>query len=101
MSTTVFYTPTDDDGAHRHKVVLDADYDLEDGTWNDSIAEQCADDWHSNHDGWEAQWPRVFVLYADKEGPELARFEVERETVPHFMAMPVSRPSSAATGRAP
>lgn len=87
MTTTVFYTATDDDGAYRYLVTLDADYDLEAGTWNDSIAEQCADDWHGNHDGWEASWPRIFTLYATKEGPALARFEIEREAVPQFNAM--------------
>lgn len=88
MTTTVFYTPTDDEDAHRHLVTMEADYDLEEGTWLDSVAEQCADDWHRNHDGWEASWPRIFTLYAKKEGPALARFEIERETVPQFNAMP-------------
>jgi hypothetical protein len=86
MPTTLYYNEDGDDEGRRHQVTLIADYDLDDDTWNDSIAEQCAEDWHSNHDGWEASWPRVFSLYRQKTGPSFARFEVERETVPQFNA---------------
>jgi hypothetical protein len=89
MSTTLHYSATADEGAHRYQVTLDADYELEDdGIWNDSIAEQCAHDWHNNYDGWEAYWPRVFVLYKGKTGPAFAKFEVDRETIPQFNATP-------------
>ena len=86
MATTLFYSASDDETAHRYQVTLIADYDLDDNTWNDSIAEQCADDFHSEHDGWEASWPRVFALYRDNKSPAFARFEVEREMVPQFNA---------------
>jgi hypothetical protein len=93
MTTTLFYSSAargDASGdGYCHQVTLEATYDLTDDTWLDSIAEQCADDWHSNHDGWEASWPRVFALYASKEGPAIAHMEVERETVAQFMATPV------------
>lgn len=50
------------------------------------IAEQCAEDFHSNHDGWEVVWPREFVLYETEDGPTLARFEVDMEARPEFSA---------------
>ena len=86
MPTTLYYNPRGDDTGHRHQVTLIADYDLNDDSWNDSIAEQCAADWHDNKDGWEGEWPRVFSLYRDKTGPAFARFEVGREYTPEFSA---------------
>lgn len=91
MPTTLYYTTHDDDHAHRYQVTLIADYDLTDDTWSDSIAEQCADDWHCNHDGWEASWPRVFSLYRDKTGPSFASFTIEREYEPCFSATPIAQ----------
>jgi len=86
MPTTLYYNPRGDDTGHRHQVTLIADYDLDDDSWNDSLAEQCAEDWHNNKDGWEGDWPRVFSLYRAKTGPAFARYEVEVETVPQFNA---------------
>lgn len=86
MNTTLYYNAYGDESGHRHKVTLMGNYDPADSDWHAYIAEQCAEDWHSNHDGFEARWPRVFVLYADKDGPHFARFEVDRETVPQFNA---------------
>jgi len=57
--------------------------------WYDDCAERCADDYHSNHDGWESVWPRTFKLYATEDGPALAAFEVDREARPEFIASPV------------
>jgi len=48
------------------------------------IAAKCADDYHSNHDGWESSWPLTFTLHETEEGPEIARLEVDREAIPHF-----------------
>ena len=86
MTTTLYYSPHGDDTYHRHEVTVDGDYDLSDDTWNDSLAEQCAKDWHSNCDGWEGVWPRVFALYRDTTGPAFARFQVDREYEPSFSA---------------
>lgn len=56
------------------------------------IAERCAEDFHSNHDGWECSWPREFVLWGSEEGgEELGRFEIDRETVPVFSAVQIKR----------
>jgi hypothetical protein len=49
------------------------------------IAEECADDYHSNHDGWEDSWPVTFLLW-DNQGRELGTFEVYRDTEPVFRA---------------
>lgn len=92
MPTTVFYNAYEDDDEDRIQVDLIADYDLRDDTWHDSIIEQCAEHWHSEHDGWEAHWPRVFTLYATKNGPPVARMEVEREYTPEFNATPIKTP---------
>jgi hypothetical protein len=86
MPTTLYYNPQGDDNGHRHQVTLMADYDLSDDTWNDSIAEQCAHDWHTNKDGFEGEWPRVFSLYRHKTGPAFARLEVSLEYEPTFSA---------------
>lgn len=85
----VYYSARDD--GHRYRLELDATftegrYDLTDFDDQQVIVETCAEDWHVNHDGWEAHWPRKFTLYADKEGPALATFEVDREHVPSFSA---------------
>lgn len=52
----------------------------------DMVAEDAADDYHSNHDGWEAAWPKVFAIHETEDGPELARFEVQRDFAPTFSA---------------
>ena len=50
------------------------------------LAERCADDFHSNHDGWECRWPREFELYESEDGPAVAKLLIERESVPLFTA---------------
>lgn len=54
--------------------------------WRDwsCVVTDLADDYHSNHDGWESSWPLQFRIYED--GVEVARFEVEREYDPRFTA---------------
>lgn len=48
------------------------------------IADELAEDYNDNHDGWEASWPLELRIY--KDGVEVARFEVEKEMVPSFSA---------------
>ncbi len=48
------------------------------------LAENAAEDYHGEHDGWEATWPIKLVLYSGSK--ELGRFEVDREAVPQFHA---------------
>jgi hypothetical protein len=52
------------------------------------VAEDCADDYHRNHDGWEAAWPMKFHVSVD--GKKLGTFEVDREALPHFRAVKVA-----------
>lgn len=49
------------------------------------VAEECAEDYHGNHDGWEAGWPLDFFIF-DEEGKLLGKFEVNREAQPVFTA---------------
>lgn len=49
------------------------------------LAEDAAEDYHSNHDGWESSWPITFSLYGI-DGEKIGDFAVERETVPSFVA---------------
>ena len=84
MKTTVYYSASADATAHRFRLDLPQDLDVHDSADRVGLVEECADDWHSNHDGWEAKWPRMFVLYESKEGPALERFEVDREANPIF-----------------
>jgi len=44
-------------------------------------ATEAAEDYHSNHDGWESRWPQKFTV--EVEG-DRATFEVDREAVPTF-----------------
>lgn len=56
------------------------------------IADELADDFHSNHDGWEAEWPLELRIY--KEGKEVARFSVEREYEPTFTPREIETPDA-------
>ena len=52
------------------------------------VAEECAQDYHDNHDGWELQsWPYTFSLRGTEDGPVHVRFAVDREAVPSFTAL--------------
>jgi hypothetical protein len=48
----------------------------------EDFARDAADYCHSFRDGWEWHWPKTFVIL--KDGAEVDRFEVDRETVPEF-----------------
>jgi hypothetical protein len=54
------------------------------------VATDLAEDYHSNHDGWEAHWPLQIRIYDD--GVEVARFSVERENEPVFYAWEIETP---------
>lgn len=88
MPTTIFYNPHGQDGGYRFRAELKGVFDIADADEHENIAEQCAEHWHNDCDGFEGEWPRVFILFADGAGPSFARFEVGRETVPQFHASP-------------
>ena len=48
------------------------------------VAEDAAEDYHSNHDGWESSWHLRFTI-VDSQGID-HDFEVSREAVPRFYA---------------
>jgi len=48
------------------------------------IAEDAAEDYHSNHDGWESSWPVKIEVFNGTRS--LGVFEVEREMEPVFRA---------------
>ncbi len=91
-TTTIWYARADYGSAYRHSVTVGGSWDSMDSFDAENLAQECAEDYHSNHDGWEASWPLTFALYASKDGPEVGRFEVEREMEPTFMASPVAVP---------
>lgn len=55
MPTTMYYNPRGDDTGYRHKLTMDGEHDLDDDTWHDDLAQQCAKDWHDEKDGWEGE----------------------------------------------
>lgn len=61
------------------------------------MAQEAASDYHDNHDGWESSWPLVFSLHETQGGPELARFEVQREAEPVFYAAAMAKAEGDAT----
>lgn len=48
------------------------------------LAEDAAEDFFHNHDGWECKWPMVFNVYDDDK--HLGRYSVDVEHQPHFSA---------------
>lgn len=54
-----------------------------------AAAEEAAEDYHNNHDGFEAKWPLTVVFYETEEGPEMSRWLVEMEHVPSFSAFTI------------
>lgn len=73
----------------RYELELPDPYCLARPLEQSEIAELCADDYWSSHDGWEASWPLDFALFESEDGPEIARCLVDMEAVPQFHA---SRP---------
>lgn len=67
---------------------LDTHWDIHnDGRW---AAQDAADNYHSEHDGWECSWPLIFSLHESENGPEICRFSVNREAEPVFSASPIA-----------
>lgn len=84
MSRPVFYSAAESETRHRLPLFCFLDvYDVGD---QQMLAELAADDFHSHHDGWEYSWPVRIELYGDEDGAAVARFDVERESVPEFTA---------------
>lgn len=56
----------------------------------DDIGE-LADDYYSEHDGWEDTWPLEFRVY-DDSGAEVGRWSVSQEYSPSFVVTTVANP---------
>jgi hypothetical protein len=87
----VYYSVPEHDAETRYRIA--------ETTWNfddpDYLAEECAENYHHEHDGWEADWPLTFVLYETKDGPERARMSVDCKPVPWFTATEVETKEAA------
>lgn len=71
-----------DDFENAYEISLAFQYDDDEA---DDVAEECAEDYHGNHDGWEHSWPADFYIYS-MEGKLLGVFEVDRQSTPVFYA---------------
>lgn len=95
---TIWYRVIDHCEASYYDIELPDTYDLTRPMEQTLIAERCAEDYHSNHDGWESNWPLTFALHATEDGPEVARLNIDREAVPHFYASHVKTPNQKFSG---
>lgn len=91
---TIWYRVVDHCEESYYDVQLPDTYDLTRPIEQTMIANQCADDYHSNHAGWESSWPLTFTLHATEAGQEMARLNVEREMVPQFYASHADVPNA-------
>ena len=81
MSTTYRY--------NRPETMDPEDYFELKSNWGDSegewIAREAAEDYHSQHDGWEASWPITLIIRREN-GSEIGIYDIDREYVPEFYA---------------
>lgn len=54
------------------------------------LAEDAAEEFFHEHDGWESKWPLVFNVYDDDR--HLGRYSVDVEHQPHFSATRMEAP---------
>lgn len=86
MMGEIFYGVDDEDPSYSLKDQysdLEAYSDLE----LQFLAEECAADYHRNHDGWEAEFPIEIYIFKKETDTECFRaFSVDREHEPRFSA---------------
>lgn len=87
-----FYSIRDYD----HRYALETRCNVERPIEAEDFAQEAAADFHSSYDGWEYAWPIEFTIYAEKDGPAVGHFDVEREMEPVFYAY--SRALAASSG---
>lgn len=83
-SITFWYGRAEDGYESRYPLTVRGAYDLSDAWDQSMLMKHAAQDYHSNHDGWEASWPCTFALAASEDGPEVARFTIDRDVEPVF-----------------
>lgn len=81
---TIWYSV--DDNEQRFGLSIPETWDAMRPREQQTIAELCAENYHSEHDGWESRWPIELALYEAEEGDPIARLEIDREAVPQFTA---------------
>lgn len=74
----------------RYEFESDDEYCIEDGDLSGFrfLVEECANQYHDDHDGWESDWPCFFMLWID--GEYLGMFETELQYAPTFTAEKVA-----------
>ena len=73
---------------HEPNIEFDDAYEFEsdhDTEFMDWVVEDCASDYHSEHDGWESSWPITFRIWTES-GEVLGDYLVERDYDPVFYA---------------
>ncbi|MBC8947392.1 hypothetical protein Xind_03956 [Xenorhabdus indica] len=70
----------------RYELEADNNYSADDDDF-ESCLYDCAYDWLDNHDGWENNWPLLFMLWIGDL--YIGMFEVECEYVPDFSSSQV------------
>lgn len=61
------------------------DRDWSDDFWKEALLDGVAEDYFSNHDGWESNWPLNFEVFYDQPCTNLiAKGRVDMEAVPTF-----------------
>lgn len=53
---------------------------------SDYDAQECAEQYYHEHDGWEDTWPIMLGMKDTEDGPVIQMYKVEMEAVPHFSA---------------
>jgi len=74
---------------------IDTQWDPDTYPW--LVAEECADDFDSHHEGWESHWPLDIVLVDGER--EVGTFTVDREFEPSFYAYRKAVPGVAADAK--
>lgn len=80
--TTIWYCVGDDDPLNGFEFVT---FDKPPHDWG-CIAQECAEEYYHDHDGWESSWPQDVFLRETEDGPIVASFSVHMEAEPQFYA---------------
>ena len=82
MSKLYQYMYTIHNESFDNGMLVSSGWSEEDMEW---LAEDCAKNYHNQHDGWESSWPITITIYRLDE-TKLGSFEVDRDVEPVFSA---------------
>lgn len=90
MSFRYYYSCDDKDILYAHKFDYHDNVRLDDGDFSihylEYLAEEAAEDFFYNHDGWECKdWPRNFYFW-DSNEDYIGMVSIEQEARPVFLA---------------